>query len=75
MREQLTIPGLDHSLVKEEGGLFMWKQTPGFVTPKPRKNTRKTTNKYWNNLEQLKRQKNLFDNNNQGKDVQSPTKK
>jgi hypothetical protein len=75
MHEQLVIPGLDHSLVKKEGGLFMWKQTPGFVNPKPRENARKATNKYWTNPEQLKRQKSLFGDNNQGKDVQSTAKK
>jgi hypothetical protein len=75
MHEQIVIPGLDHSLVKKESGLFMWKQTPGFVTPKPRKNARKTTNKYWTNPEQQKRQISLFGNSNQGKDVQSPIKK
>lgn len=75
MEEQLVIPGLDHSLIKKEDGLFMWKQTPGFVTPKPRKSTPKAISKYWSNSEQLKRQKNLFRNNNQEKDVQSPIKK
>jgi hypothetical protein len=60
MKEQLVIPGLDHSLIKKESGLFMWKQTEGFVHPKPRKKARPTNNKYWKNKEQLKRQKSLL---------------
>jgi hypothetical protein len=75
MNDQLLIPGLDHSLIKKEGGLFMWKQTPGFVTPKPRKNTRKATNKCWTISKQKKRQLSLFDDSNQEKDVQNTTKK
>lgn len=59
MKEHLVIPGLDHSLVKKESGLFVWKQTEGFVHPKPRKKPRSTKKKYWNNEEQLKRQINL----------------
>jgi hypothetical protein len=56
MDEQLVIPGLDHSLY-EVDGLFLWKQTPGFVTPKTRKqNNAKTKDKYWRNPEQRKRQ-------------------
>jgi hypothetical protein len=75
MNDQLIIPGLDHSLVKKEDGLFVWKQATGFVTPKPRKTPRKTNNKYWSNSEQQKRQLSLFDNSNQGKDVQNTIKK
>jgi hypothetical protein len=60
MKEQLVIPGLDHSLVRKEGGLFVWKQTKGFVHSKPRKKAKSLNSKYWNNKEQLKRQQSLF---------------
>jgi hypothetical protein len=60
MKEQLVIPGLDHSLVKKESGLFVWKQTEGFVHSKPRKRTHSTNKKYWRNKEQEKRQVSLF---------------
>jgi hypothetical protein len=60
MKEQLVIPGLDHSLVKKESGPFMWKQTEGFVHPKPRKKAHSTNKKYWRNKEQEKRQISLF---------------
>jgi hypothetical protein len=60
MKEQLVIPGLDHSLVEKESGLFVWEQTRGFVHPKPRGKTRPANNKYWRNKEQLKRQISLL---------------
>lgn len=44
MDERTIIPGLDHSLVVRDG-LFYWKQTPGFVTPRKRKSEKRNKSK------------------------------